>query len=724
MNPLNLPAALMARLTYARKFALLGLVLLAPAAFALHAYWKVQGDTLAFADSERVGVRYLAPANELSLRVIAARSLAVRASTGDADAGAALPKALDDVKTAVAAVDAADKADGGAINMTKAWQDARETILAGEDAKSLDAAAAAAVGLIVSVGDGSKLILDPDLDSYYVMDTLITKLPAMADNTGRAGDLQAVVTAKDTLDQRIALAGAQGALRATTAAMASGLQTAFKNTADAGLKPALSGGLTAASGAAEHVAAGVDPTGSGKVATDNVARGEAALAAIAALQKGASPRLDALLVARMDKFSAARNRVALIVVLGAVIAVFLFLGFFVSTRRTVAEISERLTGLRDHESRDLSDALDALAGGDLTVEIAPQTQPIATISRDELGQIAVAANGILESTQASIDGYNRMRGELAALIGTVSANAGTVSAASQQMVASSEDTGRAVGDIVRAVNEVASGAERQVRLVESTRTAVDEAARAAASSAGIAVATNEAAESARRAAADGARTAEDATESIRRIADSSAAVGSAMDEFSARSRKIGGIVETITAIAEQTNLLALNAAIEAARAGEAGRGFAVVAEEVRGLAEESRAAAAQITDIVEAIQVETSHVVEAVAEGHRHTEHGVATVAQSRRAFEDIGATVEEMASRVSDISAAVEQIAAEAERASSEVSDVAAVAEQSSAAAQEVSASTTQTGDSASEIATSAQGLAVTAAELNELVGRFVLTR
>lgn len=46
MNPLHLPAALMSRLNYARKFMLLGLVLLAPAAFALHAYWKVQGDAL------------------------------------------------------------------------------------------------------------------------------------------------------------------------------------------------------------------------------------------------------------------------------------------------------------------------------------------------------------------------------------------------------------------------------------------------------------------------------------------------------------------------------------------------------------------------------------------------------------------------------------------------------------------------------------------------------
>ena len=342
MNPLNLPAALMSRLTYARKFALLGLVLLAPAAFALHAYWAVQGDTLAFADSERIGVRYLAPANELALRVVAARGVAVRASTGDAEAEAALPEAISGVRSAVAAVDRADQADGAAINMNSAWKEARETVLAARDAKSFDAAATAAVGLIVSVGDGSKLILDPDLDSYYVMDTLITKLPAMADNTGRAGDLQTVVTAKDTLDQRIALAGAQGALRATTAAMASGLQTAFKQTADPAFKPALSGPLKTSTGAAEHVAAGVDPTGSGTVATDNIARGEASLAAIAALQKVAEPRLDALLVARMDKVAAARTKVAAIVVLGAVIAVFLFLGFFVSTRRTVADISERL----------------------------------------------------------------------------------------------------------------------------------------------------------------------------------------------------------------------------------------------------------------------------------------------------------------------------------------------------------------------------------------------
>src|SRR4051812_6455559 len=106
----------MARLTYARKFALIGLVLLVPAVLALHAYWTQQGSQIAFSAKERVGMVYLEPANELVVRLVQARSAAVRGET---------PPALDD---AVAAVEAAEASDGAALETTKLWTALKGTI--------------------------------------------------------------------------------------------------------------------------------------------------------------------------------------------------------------------------------------------------------------------------------------------------------------------------------------------------------------------------------------------------------------------------------------------------------------------------------------------------------------------------------------------------------------------------------------------------------------------
>ncbi|MGO4381204.1 methyl-accepting chemotaxis protein [Pseudoduganella sp. RAF19] len=84
----------------------------------------------------------------------------------------------------------------------------------------------------------------------------------------------------------------------------------------------------------------------------------------------------------------------------------------------------------------------------------------------------------------------------------------------------------------------------------------------------------------------------------RRDAEAAAETMASLQE---KARRISGFTTAISEISARTNLLALNAAIEAARAGEQGRGFAVVAGEVRQLAQRTKEATDEISQMVREI---------------------------------------------------------------------------------------------------------------------------
>jgi len=107
-------------------------------------------------------------------------------------------------------------------------------------------------------------------------------------------------------------------------------------------------------------------------------RGAGALGAAArangmALDRATLPAIDHLLVARIGKFNSASTRTEAITLIAVLIALYLFAGFYLSVRRSQSTILEGLAGLRDSCTDPLADGLNAMATGDLTRHIEPDS---------------------------------------------------------------------------------------------------------------------------------------------------------------------------------------------------------------------------------------------------------------------------------------------------------------------------------------------------------------
>jgi methyl-accepting chemotaxis protein len=733
LDPLG---TLLARLKVSWQLAVLGVVLLVPAALAGRAYHEAQRAQIDFSAQEAVGVDALGPANALVVATVRARSAAVRAGLAHQPVPAT---ALDGVRRALAANDAADREVGADLGARDAWQKARtaidRTLTTGASPASasdaLDAystAVDAAVGWVVEVGNASNLILDPDLDSFYVMDALVTKAPAVAAAAGLGADAQLALSdlpGGGTMSDHIDLAAQAGAVSTNLEALLGGLKTTYATTKDTQLKSGVEPAANAMGSAAR--ALGVDLARAART-TDAAASpvsAAGAVGAVARFEQVATPALDDLLTARIDRFQSAERRVLIQCALALLLALLLFATLWRSLTRALRRLTvvaraaahgdlskdarlnrrdelgalgDAFTAMGEHQ-RDMVALAERVAGGDLTTTVQPASE------HDALG-IAL----------------RDMTGGLTEVVGRLAQTSGRLTSSATELAESSGQTGRAMDEIARATEDVAVGAERQVAAVGATSAATEAMTIAASAGAAGAREASDAAQDAQETARRGSAVVAEATGAMDAMGEASGRVAEAVERLAVKSDRVTGIVATITEIADQTNLLALNAAIEAARAGEDGRGFAVVADEVRRLAEQTASAAGEVGALVAEIQGDTEAASAEARTGRERTAAGAERIVQARDAFTAIDRSMADLAERIATVAARSDEVVDGARRAQDEVVQVAEIAERTSSATEQVSSTAQETTASGQEIASAAAGLATIAAELDELVGRFTV--
>ncbi|MFC7686722.1 methyl-accepting chemotaxis protein [Ureibacillus sp. GCM10028918] len=321
-----------------------------------------------------------------------------------------------------------------------------------------------------------------------------------------------------------------------------------------------------------------------------------------------------------------------------------------------------------------------------------------------------------------VDSFNEMKASLRSIIQNTNHNANLLASSAEELLASTDEVNNLSQSVSKNIEITAQAVEENAYSSNESASAMAETASGVQRIAESTTSLQEKAIDTKAVAKSGGQTVDDAQNQMQVIYQSSEQVTKLINKLTIQINEISNISAVITGITEQTNLLALNAAIEAARAGEHGKGFAVVADEVRKLAEESKASATQIVSLTQEIVGDAKTVQQAVGYSLANAQDGVELIKEAGAAFDQIHLAINEITDQVTDISSVTEEISAAAEQVAASVSQVSTNSQSTAAIAAEVSGAVQEQVATIEEINSVSKDLGGKAVILQQSIQHFKL--
>jgi hypothetical protein len=225
---------LLSRFGLPGKIMLIGAGFLAVIALLMGLFLQQQKDAIEFSARERVGLQVIVPLVDVFKTVQTHRAERVALLGGDVSAQSRVASARADADKVFAQMGAQTRTAMDELGMSARWQSVVKHWKAlaaqpGRDAASDSSGHVALlhelVELVSVAADVSNLTLDPEIDSYYLMDAAAFRLPLMVELAARSRGEATQIARRGiaSVEDRVALASTDAVFAEQMAAVAAGV---------------------------------------------------------------------------------------------------------------------------------------------------------------------------------------------------------------------------------------------------------------------------------------------------------------------------------------------------------------------------------------------------------------------------------------------------------------------------------------------------------------------